>query len=69
MEFVANDLMNMYIDVPMKDWLQGFKEHEESLPEIFLSFCGVFSTMLTLLIDNDATVDLLAEAFIELLKK
>ena len=69
MEFVVNDWMNMYIDVPMKDWLEGFKAQDDNVPQIFLSFCGVFSTMLTLLIDNDATVDLLAEAFIELLKK
>ena len=69
MEFVVDDWMQMYIDLPMRDWLQGLKAQDDNIPQIFLSFCGVFSTTLTLLVDDDGTVDLLADAFIELLKK
>ena len=65
-DVVVNEWMNLYIDMPMKDWENPLDNAD--IGQLFLSMCGFFSTTMTLVIDNDHVVDLIANELITVFK-
>ncbi len=62
----TSDFLDMYIEVPVEEWRQLLEDAE--IPNLRLTMCGYFSTVLTLLYPPDVVdgvVDFLLGQFTE----